>query len=226
MTLTTIPSKQQMPRKRSRNAADSREKLIKAGRAEFAQYGFAGARTERICARAKSNPRMISHYFGGKSGLYLTVLEEALGDLRREELKIDVEHLAPIEGLMQLFDFMNLHFAGDRDLVRLLSAENILKAKHLKTSQRVAGMASPVLQAISRLLERGEMEGSVRSGLDPLYVYVTMVALNQFHLSNVHTLSVIFQKNLDTPEWRAGQHEMARLMVRNFLNPDQEQSRR
>ena len=220
MTVSTTADRE-APRKRTRNAADSREKLIKAGRAEFAQNGFAGARTERICARAKSNPRMISHYFGGKSGLYLAVLEEALGDLRRQELKIDVEHLDPVEGLMQLFDFMNSHFAKDRELVRLLSGENILKAKTLKTSKRVAGMASPVLQAISRLLERGESDGTVRAGLDPLYVYVTMVALNQFHLSNVHTLSVIFQQNLDTPDWRAGQHQMARLMVQNFLRRHQ-----
>lgn len=201
-------------KKRTRNAADTRDKLLKAGQKEFAQHGFAGARTERIVKRAASSPRMLVHYFGGKSGLYIAVLEEALGDLRREELKIDVEHLSPVEGLMQLFDFMNSHFAANRDLVRLLSNENIQKARNLKMSSRVSQMASPVLSSISELLKKGEADGSVRAGLDPLYVYVMMVALNQFHLSNVHTLSVIFEQNLDTPEWRAGQHQAASMMMR------------
>ena len=40
-------------------------------------------------------------------------------------------------------------------------------------------------------------------GLDPLEVYVMMVALNQFHLSNVHTLSVIFDRDLTSASWRA-----------------------
>lgn len=207
----------QRPRRKTRNAADTRDKLLSAARVEFAQHGFAGARTERIVKRARSNPRMISHHFGGKSGLYLAVLEEVLGDLRSEELNIDIDHLSPVDGLMQLFDFMNRHFSANRHLVRLLSNENIQKAKHLKSSKRVADMASPVLERIKQLLKKGESDGSIRSGIDPLYLYVMMVALNQFHLSNVYTLSVIFEKNLDTDEWREGQHKAARAMLKGFL---------
>ncbi|PLW78311.1 TetR/AcrR family transcriptional regulator [Cohaesibacter celericrescens] len=205
--------------KQTRNAADTRDKILKAARYEFAQHGFSGARTERIVSRAHSNPRMIYHYFGGKADLYVAVLEEALGELRREELKIDVEHLSPIDGLMQLFDFMHKHFEGNRDLVRLLSTENIHKARYLKTSKRVSEMSSPVLQTMAQLLTRGAASGTVRDGIDPLQVYVMMVALNQFHLSNVYTLSVIFEENLDATHWRAERHEAATTMMRAFLQP-------
>ena len=61
-------------------------------------HGFAGARINRIVQKARSNPRMIYHYFGSKSELYLAVLEEALGGLRRRELQIDIEHLEPRRG--------------------------------------------------------------------------------------------------------------------------------
>lgn len=205
--------------KKTRNAADTRLKILKAARYEFAQHGFSGARTERIVSRAKSNPRMLHHYFSGKAGLYVAVLEEALGKLRHQELKIDVEHLTPLDGLMQLFDFMHKHFDGNRDLVRLLSNENIQKARYLKTSERVSAMSSPVLKTISELLERGAADGTVRDGIDPLQVYVKMVALNQFHLSNVYTLSVIFEQNLDAPEWRAERHAAALEMMRAYLQP-------
>ncbi|MBS7543326.1 TetR/AcrR family transcriptional regulator [Ancylobacter oerskovii] len=210
--------------RRTRNAADTKEKLLKAARIEFAQHGFAGARTDRIVRSAESNPRMISHYFGGKAGLYVAVLEEALGDLRRQELKIDLEDLGPLDGLIQLFDFMNRHFESNTYLVRLLSAENVQKARYLKTSKRVQQMASPVLSNISTLIERGEADGTLRKGLDPLEVYVMMVALNQFHLSNVHTLSVIFERDLGSPAWRASRHVAARTMMRVYLERDRRET--
>ena len=206
--------------KRTRSAADTREKILKAGQVEFVQHGFAGARIDRIVERAGSNPRMINHYFGGKAGLYVAVLEEALSDLRRQELKIDVEHLEPLAGLVQLFDFMSQHFESNTNLVRLLSNENIQKARYLKSSNKVQEMASPVLSNIARLLRRGEADGTLRSGLDSLEVYVMLVALCQFHLSNVHTLSAIFATDLSKPSWRASRHATARTMVQAFLKPD------
>lgn len=203
--------------RRARSAADTQQKILRAARIEFAQHGFAGARMDQIVKRAATNPRMIYHYFGGKEGLYVSVLEEALDSLRRDELKIDVEHLAPLEGLLQLFDFMGRHFETNTHLVRLLSNENIQKARYLRTSKRVQQTASPVLGNIETLLRRGEGDGTLRAGLDSLEVYVMMVALNQFHLSNVHTLSVIFDKDLSADSWRVSRHEAARTMVQTFL---------
>lgn len=212
------PSEAPAKRRRPRNAADTQQKILAAARVEFARHGFAGARMDRIIKRAGTNPRMIYHYFGSKEGLYVTVLEEALGDLRREELKIDVEHLAPLEGLMQLFDFMGSHFESNAHLVRLLTNENIERARYLKNSKRVQRTASPVLNNIAALLARGAADGTLRSGLDPLEVYVMMVALNQFHLSNVHTLSAIFDKDLSAADWRASRHKAAQTMVAAFLS--------
>lgn len=197
----------------------TRDRLMKAARTEFALHGFAGARVERILAKAGANPRMLYHYIGGKSDLYVAVLEEALGDLRSHELRLDIEQADPVEGLLQLFDFMNDHFEGNQHLVRLLTNENLLKARFMKTSSRIREMSSPVLVMISRLLERGGEGGLLVSGLDPLRVYVLMVALSQFHLSNVHTLSVIFDRDLADPAWRAARKADARRMLANFLRP-------
>ena len=120
-----LPAAAVRPRRRPRrNSAESREQILRAATIEFVMHGFAGARINRIVQKARSNPRMIYHYFGSKSELYLAVLEEALGGLRRRELQIDIEHLEPREGLLQLFDFMSNYFEGNQHLVRLLSAEN------------------------------------------------------------------------------------------------------
>ena len=45
-----------------------------------------------------------------------------------------------------------------------------------------------------------------------------MVALSQFHLSNVHTLSVIFGRNLSAEAWRRERMSDARRMLTKFLS--------
>jgi AcrR family transcriptional regulator len=213
-----LPAAVARPRRRPRrNSAESREQILRAATSEFVMHGFAGARINRIVKKASSNPRMIYHYFGSKSELYLAVLEEALGGLRRRELQIDIEHLEPREGLLQLFDFMSNYFESNQHLVRLLSAENLLKAKYMRKSRRIPEMSSPVLHMIEHLISRGTEVGQLPKELDALRLYVLMVALSQFHLSNGHTLSTIFGRDLYDPSWRAARAGDARRMIAKFL---------
>jgi AcrR family transcriptional regulator len=217
-TAPGLPVAAARPRRRPRrNSAESREQLLRAAPSEFVMHGFAGARINRIVKRASSNPRMIYHYFGSKSELYLAVLEEALGGLRRRELQIDIEHMEPREGLLQLFDFMSNYFESNQHLVRLLSAENLLKAKYMRKSRRIPEMSSPVLHVIEQLIARGTKSGQLPPGLDALRLYVLMVALSQFHLSNGHTLSTIFGRDLYDLPWRAARAGDARRMMAKFL---------
>jgi hypothetical protein len=145
------------------------------------------------------------------------VLEEALGGLRHRELQIDIEHLDPREGLLQLFDFMANYFEANRHLVRLLSAENLLKAKYMRKSARIPEMSSPVLDMIEQLIACGTKAGQLPPGLDGLRLYVLMVALSQFHLSNGHTLSTIFGRDLYDSVWRTARAGDARRMLAQFL---------
>jgi len=214
---TPRPRVVRRPRVR-RSPTESREQILRAATREFVTYGFAGARVSRIVRNAGTNPRMIYHYFGSKSHLYVVVLEEALGGLRRRELQIDVDHLDPREGLLQLFDFMANYFEHNQHLVRLLSAENLLKATYLRKSSRIPEMSSPVLTMIEQLIARGTAVGQLPQGLDGLRLYIHMVALSQFHLSNVHTLSVIFGRDLSDSSWRSERAGDARRMLAAFLN--------
>ena len=111
-----------------RNREQTRERILTAAIAEFSQKGFSGARIEAIARKAPTNVRMIYHYFGGKSPLYVAVLEHGLHDLRAEEQKLAVSTTEPIEGLLTLFDFVFSHFASHLELVSLLSGENLHKA--------------------------------------------------------------------------------------------------
>lgn len=199
------------------DGSNNRDGLLAAATDEFAAHGFAGARIERIVKRAHTTARMVYHYFGSKRDLYIAVLDQAMGDLREAELQIDVDRHAPLLALLELFDFTHNHFEAHPKLVSLLSAENLAEARYLRQSEMITEMSSPVLSQIKTLVGRGQQDGSLRPDLDPLRLYVMMVALCYFHLSNVHTLSVIFDQDLRDPDWRAARHAEARAMLSAYL---------
>jgi AcrR family transcriptional regulator len=204
------------PRK-ARSAVDTRERILRAAVNEFAAKGFSGGRIEAICKSARANIRMIYHHFGGKEGLYIAVLEETLSELRSEELKLDVDGASPMEAMLQLFEFTYEHFAAHPRLISLLSGENLLKARFLKRSKRTPVISSPVITQLKKIIGRGEAGGQFRNGIDPLQLYVLIVSLSYFHLSNGHTLSVIFAKDIFKPEWLAEHKRIAREVVVRYV---------
>jgi AcrR family transcriptional regulator len=195
----------------------TRQRILDAATREFAAEGYSGARVDTICKRARANPRMIYHYFGDKDGLYVTVLEHVLGELRREELKLEVDHVQPMTGMLQLFNFVHAHFGAHPELIPLLSGENLLRARFLRRSVKAPIVASPLIELIAKLLERGVKEGVFRAGIDPLQLYVMMVALSYFHRSNAHTLSVLFRTDLLDADWQVEQKRNADQMLTRFL---------
>ncbi|HWI74359.1 MAG TPA: TetR family transcriptional regulator [Baekduia sp.] len=58
------------------DAQATRQRLLDAASAEFAAFGIAGARVDRIAAAAKSNKAQIYHYFGSKDDLFDAVFDE------------------------------------------------------------------------------------------------------------------------------------------------------
>lgn len=201
----------------TRNAEETRERILQSGLVEFAAHGFSGARIDRIAAAAAINIRMLYHYFGDKAGLYVAVLERVLGNLRHEELQVDVDHVPPREGMAQLFDFIDGHFHAHPELISLLSAENLQRAAFLRKSQATPVMSSPVLGQIDKLLRRGVADGVFRSGIDPLHLYVVMVALSYFHRSNAHSLTAIFKVDVTDEGWQAEHSRIARDVVLGFV---------
>jgi AcrR family transcriptional regulator len=203
--------------KAAKPAIGTRERILRAAVNEFAAKGFSGGRIEAICASARVNIRMIYHHFGGKEGLYIAVLEETLGGLRNEELKLDFAAASPMNAMLQLFEFTYEHFAAHPRLISLLSGENLLKAKFLKRSKRTPVISSPVLAQLKEIIGRGEAQRLFRKGIDPLQLYVLMVSLSYFHLSNGYTLSVIFQEDIFKPDWLKQHKAIARDVVIRFV---------
>ena len=57
----------------------------------------------------------------------------------------------------------------------------------------------------------------IRKGIDPLHLYVVMVALSYFHRSNAYTLSAIFRTDLLESGWQQQHRQVAAEMLTRFL---------
>jgi AcrR family transcriptional regulator len=205
---------------KKRDADRTRDKILRAAIEEFATHGYGGARVERIRRRARANTRMLYHYFGDKSRLYVAVLEHAIEDLRQEELRLKVDQVDPLEGLLELFEFVDRHFATHPELITLLSGENLLRGRFLRSTAKPPIISSPLMPLIEELLRRGERDGEIRAGIDPLHLYIAMVALCYFHRSNAHTLSFLFRTDLLATSWQAKHKAMALEILASYLRAD------
>lgn len=184
---------------RKRDSAGTRARILNVATREFANRGYEGAKTDDIADRARINKRMIYHYFSSKELLYLAVLEAAYERARSAEQKLELDQLAPVDALTRFTEFTFDSFVRDRTFINLLATENRQRAKVLKKSGQVNRMNSPVIDAIGRIVARGHADGSIRAGLDARQLWITIIGICYFFFSNIYTLSVIFDADMEDP---------------------------
>ncbi|MFT4025672.1 MAG: TetR family transcriptional regulator [Novosphingobium sp.] len=203
--------------RRTRDAEGTRRRILQAAVEEFAEHGLSGARIDSIAQRSGANMRMIYHYYGNKEELYIYVLDHVYEDIRQKEASLNLSNLEPLEAMNQLFNFTFTHFDTNPHVISLWTGENLQKGRYLSSSPRAASLSSPLLIAIHKTLERGVEQKVFRPGIDPLQLYVSMVALSYFHLSNAYTLSAIFRTDLLDEEWKAQRRRHAHDMLVSYL---------
>ena len=169
-----------------RDPVRTRAAILAAATHEFTAKGLNGARVDTIATRSRVNKRMIYHYFGDKEA-YLAVLEATYTDIRSAEIALNLEEHDPLDGMRELVEFTWNYFVEHPEFLSLLGTENLHRARYLKQSQKIRDMHTPLVGMISRLLARGEKQGVIRPGIDPVQLYITIAALGFFYLANRHT---------------------------------------
>lgn len=185
---------------RLRDADRSQNTILNAARDEFSEHGLGGARMDRIAERAGLNKRLIYYYFEDKERLFQAVLEQAYRDIREEEQQLNLLHLKPEIALRRLVEFTWNYYLEHPEFLTLLNSANLHRARHLEQSERARQLNSPLIATLAEVVERGHADGTFRGGIDPLQLYVSIAGLSYFYLSNNHTLSAIFGRDLMTPK--------------------------
>jgi AcrR family transcriptional regulator len=107
----------------------TKARLFEAAVAEFAAYGLAGARVDRIADNAQANKRLIYVYYGSKEQLFDTVLTDVLAGLF-EAVPFTAEDLPGFAGA--LFD----HLVGSPQLLRLSAWRQLERTEYSPVTKK------------------------------------------------------------------------------------------
>src|SRR5271170_1187389 len=179
-------------------AADSRANILLVATQEFAEKGLSGARVDDIGERTNTSKRMIYYWFKSKVGLYRAVLETCYANIRQIDTSLDLDSLPPTEALRELvrvtFDYHNSH----PDFVRLVMNENIHHGVHIAHVVNIKTRSRIIIAMLQKLINRGVEAGSMRPGIDPVELHMSISALCFFNVSNRYTFARIFHRDFDS----------------------------
>jgi len=174
----------------------NRARILKAALDEFAARGFKGASMDAIAARTHTTRALINYYFGGKEQLYIAVLEQVYAEIREAEGLLELDHLAPAAAIRRIVEFTFNYYLAHEGFVRLVVAENQAKGRHLRKSPAMRSLNRTIIDTLGGVIARGQREGSFRAGVDPVEVHMAIAALGMFNVTNQHTFSAIFQRDM------------------------------
>jgi AcrR family transcriptional regulator len=160
---------------------------------------------------------MIYYYFGSKEALYVAVLEEAYRRIRQIEADLHLEDLAPEDALRKLVGFTVDYQLANPDFIRLVMNENIHRGEFLGQSKMIQTLNVPAINAVRQVYERGVKAGVFRSGIDPVDLHMSISALSFFNVSNQHTFSLIFKRDLSSPAAIVARRDSIIEMVVRFV---------
>jgi hypothetical protein len=97
--------------------------------------------------------------------------------------------------------------------VRLVVAENQARGRHLRKSKAMRTLNRPIIERLTRVIERGQAEGRFRRDVDPVEIHKAIAALGMFNISNRYTFGAIFQREMGA----AGDVERRRDVVADMI---------
>ncbi len=182
---------------RPRNAEQSRDRILQAALNEFSEFGYAGARIDRIAKNAGISKPMLYTYFGDKDAVYIAALREAYVQIRENEATLDLEHRDPVEGLRDLVFFTIRHFRENPWFISMLNTENLLGGHSIREIGDAKELQSHLLDKLGGILRKGVESGVFKREINPADLYILIASLCYFPVSNQHTLRVVFSRPLD-----------------------------
>ena len=163
-------------RRREHNARGTREAILNAAEAVFAEHGYDGARLDAIALASSYNKSLIGQYFGDKLGLYTEVNKRIDRDMNKleadimarliedETIAIDAHRFKAFleTAFGALFDYMVEH----PHFIRIIHWE---QAEGWQTYTKIVSeFDTEDIGQFRTLFTRAYKAGLLRSNIDPL----------------------------------------------------------
>jgi AcrR family transcriptional regulator len=185
---------------RTNDPDETRRNILEVATREFADKGLAGARIDEIAEKTNTSKRMIYYYFGGKDELYQAVLEKAYAGIGEREEMSDFNSLSAEDAMRSHIELSFDYHTSHPEFNRLVMNENIHHAEHLKHVEGIRDRNRYVTASMKAILDKGVSEGRFREGVDPVDLHMMISSLSFFTVSNRYTFSLIFSRDISSPE--------------------------
>lgn len=205
--------------KRKIGPAATKADILRIAQEEFAARGLSGARVDAIAARTRTTKRALYYHYGSKEGLYVAVLEKVYSDIRDYENRLGLADMAPDEALKCLVEFTFDYDETQADFIRLVSIENIHRARYLARSSKIRDLNYSAIETLAGILKRGQESRIFRAGVEAIDVHMLISALCFFRVSNRHTFRRIFRHDLLAKSLRQHHREVVVETVMRYVEP-------
>ncbi|MEU3622965.1 TetR family transcriptional regulator [Amycolatopsis coloradensis] len=172
---------------------------------EFAQYGIAGARVERIVATARTNKAQLYGYFGNKERLFDAIF---FGSLERIMTVVPIDTADLADWAVRLYD----EYLRRPDLIRLATWARLER----RPTGHLVDDVNRLDEAKVRAITDAQTAGLVRSG-DPFDLMAMVIAMSMAWspVSNVYAAS-----DQEPAELHERRRTLLRDSVQRVIAPD------
>lgn len=186
----------------------TRLRILDVALKEFSRHGLHGARIDAIAVESGLNKAMIYYYFGSKDALYLAALEESYRRFREIENVLDIDDDLPAEPALRRLVGASFDFhAAHPEFIRMVMNENINNGESIRRIPALRAVNRSAITVLERVCQRGIAEGVFRADVDPVDLHMSISALSFYNVSNRHTFSFIFERDLGAPAVHAARRD-------------------
>ena len=210
-----LPARAESPRKKERNAAETKRRILEAAAIEFAAKGFDGARLGTIARSAGVQQALIHHYFVDKEGLHAEVVRGGLAAMTEDawnllaQMDVPVANrkgkkrrgAAELQALAEAFvDLLLGFFATNGAFLSILRHEARRNTAGHAATKIVADNVAPVFDAIVARLDEMRARGEVRKDVDAKHLVLSCVAMIAFPFQEEPFVAAIWPVDWHRPE--------------------------
>ena len=168
---------------------DSRNKLVEVATRLFAERGLHGVSIRELSQVAETSISMISYHFGGKEGLYASVLKEQFASFD-QIAEIGREGSDPLQIIETYLRWTIGRHRNNPYLLRFYTSELTNPTPYF--SSIVSPAIGKVIGILIEVVNEGIRRGQFRKGLNPADTVLAIAGMvNSYFLSTLATESFI-----------------------------------
>lgn len=172
--------------------AETRRNILEAALREFAEEGYAGARTDHIARAARVNIALLFYYFKSKDQLYGAVLEKIFADWNAAVLKHLERGGDPkqkiLEFVSEYFEFVAAAPVRPRLVQQEMMRRGRSGSRHIRTLAQK--YIQPVHRRMREVIQQGIRSGALRR-MDAEHAAYSITAVINSYFANSPLITIL-----------------------------------